>query len=115
MHEMSIAIGIVDIVIESARQDHATHVEQVEIEIGQLTGILPDFVQVCLKAACRGTIAEGASFCIRTIPGKAQCMKCHACFDFPVFMTPCPICGSYTARPVQGSEMKVVSLTINDE
>jgi len=114
MHEMSIAIGIVDIVVESARQDHATHVEQVALEIGQLSGILPDFLQVCTEAAARGTVAEGTNWDIRIIPGRAQCLECHASFDFPAFMTPCPQCGSYTVRPIQGTEMKVVSITIDD-
>ncbi len=114
MHEMSIAMSIVDIVLESAERENAESVERVDIDIGRLSGILPDFVQQCLEAASRGTLAEGASFRIRTIPGKAQCRECQALFDFPAFMTPCPECGSYTVSPIEGTEMKIVSITIND-
>ena len=114
MHEMSIAVSIVDIVIGAALKEKAVKVEQVEIEIGELSGILPDFLNVCLDAASRDTLAEGATFNIRMIRGEAECEQCDALFACPSFMDPCPECGSYEVRTIRGDDMKVVSITIND-
>lgn len=115
MHEMSIAIDIIDMVVETARRENAAQVERIEIEIGQLSGLLPDFIRVCLEAASQNTLAEEASFRIKTIPGRAECKHCHTCFDFPAYMTPCPKCGEYGASPLQGTEIKLVSITFDSD
>lgn len=114
MHEMSIAVSIVDIVIGAAQKEKAAVVEQVEIEIGELSGILPDFLNVCLDAASRDTLAEGTTFNIRMIKGEAECEKCGARFAYSSFMEPCPECGSYEVQAIRGDDMKVVSITVND-
>ncbi|MFE0674566.1 hydrogenase maturation nickel metallochaperone HypA [Streptomyces sp. NPDC058867] len=108
MHEMSLAVAVVDQVETAARTRGATGVTSIELEIGELAGVVPDALAFCFELACAGTVVEGAELITRTIPGTARCDACAELWT--VGMPPrllCPGCGAAADQLVCGRELQI--------
>ena len=110
MHELSIACCIVDLVAEAAL---GRRVERVTIEIGKLSGVVPDAVAFCFPEVARGTPAEAARLEILEIEGRACCEACRSEFPLPDLLAACP-CGSIRFHPVAGEELNLKSIELEE-
>jgi len=115
MHEMSLAISIVELVSEKAQAAGARKVTAIELEVGRLSGLMAEALAFCFEAAARNTLAEGAELLIREIDGRGNCLACDHSFVVGSLLAQCPECGGYAVEIVQGKELKVVSLTVDEE
>ena len=61
MHEMSIAVAIVEQVERAAREHGATAVEAIRLQVGELAGVVPQALEFCFELACAGTVLAGAA------------------------------------------------------
>ncbi|MEU0392189.1 hydrogenase maturation nickel metallochaperone HypA [Streptomyces sp. NPDC006208] len=116
MHEMSIALAVVDQVEEAARSQGATAVRAVRLEVGELAGVVPDALAFSFELACAGTVLEGAELIARSVPGRARCESCAE--DWAVGMPPqlcCPRCGGATAELIAGRELCITAVEWDDE
>jgi len=115
MHEMSLAINIVDLVSAKAQAAGGKRITSVEIEAGKLSGVMIEALLFCFDAASRNTPAEGARPVVREVEGRGSCLACGHLFALDSLLAQCPQCGGYAVETVQGRELKVVSLTIDEE
>ncbi|MEU9589227.1 hydrogenase maturation nickel metallochaperone HypA [Streptomyces sp. NPDC048193] len=76
MHEMSVALSVVDQVERAARSRGAHGVSHVHVDIGELAGVVPDALAFCFELACAGTVLEGCELFARPVPGRASCEPC---------------------------------------
>ncbi len=113
MHEMSIALSIIDVVREEAEKANAVKVNEVEIEIGSVSGVEISALEFSLEVAVKDTFLESASRKIICIPAKAECLDCHHVFEFKTFYEQCPDCGSLKLKILQGKELKIKSINID--
>ena len=114
MHEMSLALSIVEQTREAAAAEGATRVLEVEIEVGSLAGVLADSLRFCLESAGpAGGLAE-ASFKIVETTAAGTCLACGARFAAASFHICCPACDSVDVSLNGGRELKIRSLTIED-
>ena len=113
MHEFSIAMNIVDIASEYARKEEAVTVHEIEIEVGQLAGIVIDALEFSLESAVQGTILEKAKRTIISLPGLVRCTACRHEFESSDFFIECPKCGAGPPEIIQGRELRVKSLIID--
>ena len=58
MHELSIALSIVELAEEEARKADATSISKVEVEIGTMAGIDPDALLFAWDSVIQGTMAR---------------------------------------------------------
>ena len=70
MHELAVTEAVVDAILE--RTGDAA-VSRVLLEIGKLSGVVPDAVRFCFDLCGEGTVVEGASLDIIETPGRARC------------------------------------------
>jgi hydrogenase nickel incorporation protein HypA/HybF len=110
MHELSIACSIVEIVAETAQ---ARKVHRVTVEIGQLSGVMPESVAFWFPEVARGTQAADASLEICEIAALARCEDCGAEFPTPSMLTACP-CGSFRFKRLKGEELNVKSIELEE-
>jgi hydrogenase nickel incorporation protein HypA/HybF len=110
MHELGITRNVVAIVDEAAR---GRHVRRVVLEIGELSGVVPDAVAFCFDVVAQGTSLDGATLDIRHIAGCARCLECNAEFDTPSLLTPCG-CGSRRLVRLRGEELNIKSIEIEE-
>lgn len=109
MHEMSITEGIIEIC-----QEHASgqRVIAVDVEIGQLSSIVPEAVEFCFEACSIGTLLEGAQLNIIRIPGTGRCLECGVVTEVDTLYAPCSTCGSYRLQIISGEEMRVREIEV---
>ena len=94
MHELGYAVEIVKTLEEYKIQESLTHIKSVTIDIGEATGIVPQYLSDCWEAANADTSIKDCVLKINFIRGKARCRECDT--DFLVTDTHgiCPKCGS---------------------
>jgi hydrogenase nickel incorporation protein HypA/HybF len=111
MHEMSITQGIIDIC-----ENHAggRRVLSVDVEIGELSSVVPSAVEFCFEACSLGTLMEGARINIIRIPGSGQCLDCAAITPLAALFGACQQCGGYRVTVVSGEEMRVREIEVDD-
>lgn len=113
MHEMSIILSVIDVVTAYAKEEGAKQISQVELEIGDLAGVMIDSLEFCFEAACTGTIAEGSRLNIIRVPGRGKCLDCHRTFKVETFFAICPHCKGYLIDITQGKDLRVKSIEVD--
>jgi hydrogenase nickel incorporation protein HypA/HybF len=113
MHELGITQSIVDIAARTAREQGATRVRSVTVEIGDLAGVVADAVAFCFEACRQGTLLETAELIIESIPGKAHCTSCGAETPVDQYTFVCPACDAFTLERLQGEELQIREMEID--
>lgn len=112
MHEMSIALSIVDLAVEQAKKAEARKVVEIELDIGTFSGIEVEALDYALEIAVKDTVLEHSRVKINRIGAVSECLKCSHIFDSEGFVHLCPQCGDSKTRIIKGREMQVKSLLI---
>ena len=113
MHELSIAMSIVDLAEEEIEKRGATQVSAVHLKLGLLSGVVKDALLSSYGLACEGTPLEGSRLMIEEVPIVAYCEKCDAPRSVnSVEWFVCPECRAPISRVLQGKELQVVGLEI---
>lgn len=113
MHEMSIAEGILDIALETMKNNDASVIHSVQLDLGLISGVEPDALLFCWDALTKGTPAEKSKIDIHTIPIKGQCLDCDTIFDVQDYKFICPHCESHFVNTIGGRELQVTSIDID--
>ncbi len=69
MHELGITRNIISICSEQA---HSRKVTRVRLEVGLLSGVVPDAIRFCFDVCSQGTLLEGAELEVLEIPVRAN-------------------------------------------
>lgn len=110
MHELSIAMSIVEIAEENINQANLSKVTEIELDVGELSGVVFDALEFAMVEAVKDTVLQNAVRKINRIPGKARCNECGFEFELEDIYTPCPKCASFDNEIIKGKELKVKSL-----
>ncbi|MGA6926345.1 MAG: hydrogenase maturation nickel metallochaperone HypA [Desulfosarcina sp.] len=116
MHEMGIAMEIVDIAKASIPQDmQGAKVRRVNLQVGRLSAIVADSLRFCFDLVVKETPLEGAELAIEEIPVVARCQDCQTQWTVtePVFT--CRNCQSGAIDILSGRELDIKSIEIEDE
>jgi hydrogenase nickel incorporation protein HypA/HybF len=70
MHELSIALSIVDGVTEEAGQHGGGPVRAVHLRLGRLSGIVAEALLFSYEVACEGTALQGSELRIEEVEGN---------------------------------------------
>ncbi len=113
MHEFSIALNIVDIAVETAKTNHAHKINEVEIEIGDVSGVVYEALDLALQSAVKDTMLENSLIHLKRVEAEALCVQCGHIYIPDNLVSECPKCGSVNANVTKGKEMKVISINID--
>lgn len=103
MHELAITESIVAAVRERLPD---TPIRVLWVQIGQLSGVVPDSVRFCFDLVTAGTTLEGARLEIEQPPGRVRCRSCADEFDTNDMIALCR-CGSADMEPLRGTELRI--------
>ncbi len=110
MHELSIATNIVEIAETSAKSENCTVINEIEIEVGEMSGVIVEALEFAMDTATKGTMLAKAKVKISFIPGKAKCNQCQHEFAVKDFADICSVCKSYDFEVLSGKELKVKTI-----
>jgi hydrogenase nickel incorporation protein HypA/HybF len=112
MHELSIALSILDLAAEEAEL-HGGCVCAIRLRLGPLSGVVKEALLSAYELAREGTPLAEAELIIEDAPLTAYCPTCDAeRAPASVFDLRCPICDTPMPKIVHGRELEVVSLEI---
>jgi|SRR5579883_2199631 hydrogenase nickel incorporation protein HypA/HybF len=111
MHELSIAISIVEMAEEEAAQRGA-QVRAVHLKLGKLSGVVKEALLASYEMAAEGTSVAGSRLVIQEIPIRGLCAACNARRALDAISFKCPDCGSPVSEIVEGRELQVCALEI---
>jgi hydrogenase nickel incorporation protein HypA/HybF len=115
MHELSIAMGIVDAALEEA-QRRGVQVSAVHLRLGVLSGVVKDALMFSYEVACQDTPLQGSQLIVEDVPVVVFCPQCHETRTLPsVQLFQCPECGAPTMDVRQGKELEVFALEVQDD
>jgi hydrogenase nickel incorporation protein HypA/HybF len=113
MHELSIALGIVQLAEDEVNKANARQVDTIELEIGAFSGIELDSFDYVWPVAVKNTVLEHSRKEISYIHGLGYCMDCQKEFSMEHLFDPCPSCGNYLKNIIKGRELRVVALEVS--
>jgi hydrogenase nickel incorporation protein HypA/HybF len=114
MHELSIAISIVELAEEEAER-RGVQVDAVHLKLGALSGVVKEALLSCYGMACKNGPLEGSRLVVEEVPVVIFCPSCRAqrpLSSLQLFC--CTECGTPTAEIVEGKELEVVALEIRE-
>lgn len=112
MHELAITEGIIAAAVPEAQKHGAQRILEIRLKIGELSGVLPAYIQECFDVVSEGTIAEGAKLVIERIPVTVRCAECGFEGAIDRKKIRCPECGGVELKIVSGREYYVDSLEV---
>ncbi|MBZ5603750.1 MAG: hydrogenase maturation nickel metallochaperone HypA [Acidobacteriia bacterium] len=114
MHELSIALSIVELAEEEAAE-RSVRVTAVHLKLGRLSGVVRDALLASYEMAAEGTALAGSRLVIEDIPVLGFCPGCNArrTLEGAVWFV-CPVCESPISEIVAGRELEVYALEIRE-
>ena len=115
MHELSVALSILEVAGEEAASRGAGRVAAVHLKVGPLAGVVPAALRSAWPLACDRTPLAGCRLVIEEAPVLARCDACRA--DRPVVSIQdlrCADCGTPASQLVGGRELEVTALEISE-
>lgn len=121
MHEISIAGAIIDSVLDCAKKNEAKKVEEIFIEVGELTALNPDQLKFIFETITKGTVAQDAKYDIHVVKPLISCRKCSYSGNIEFFerlhfflpVIKCPDCGDTDVDIIAGRECCVKKIRIS--
>ena len=114
MHELSIAMGIVEAAMDEAKQ-RDVQVSAVHLRLGALSGVVKDALLFSYEVACQDTPLQGSRLLIEEVPVAVFCPQCRAKRVLESVQSfTCPECGSLTGDVLQGKELEVFALQVEE-
>lgn len=113
MHELSIAMEVLDIVRKEASVHGASAVTMVRLRIGDLSGVETESLSFSFDAVkSEDLMTSEASLVIERVPVSIRCESCDNVFDTAGLLVTCPSCGGYDTRLLAGEELEIVDFEI---
>ncbi|MFG2308028.1 hydrogenase maturation nickel metallochaperone HypA [Streptomyces sp. NPDC048566] len=127
MHELSIAVAVVEQVEAALREEGrdprgaggpdavtGRAVEAVTLRVGELAGVVPEALDFAFALATEGTALAGSRLLVDTVEGRGRCDGCGR--EAPTGMPPvlwCGECGA-TLTLLAGRELDIVRVVLAD-
>jgi len=114
VHELSIAMSIIDIACEEAHRLAAQRVRAVHLKLGQLSGVVRRALESAYEMAVEQSEISGARLVIEEVPVAIYCRRCDG--ERPARSIQemcCATCGEPSYEVVRGRDLEVVRMEID--
>jgi hydrogenase nickel incorporation protein HypA/HybF len=108
MHELGVLVRAVRNVQAVAEQNNVTRVEKIVLEVGEVCGAIPEYLQKEFPLAIlNNPMFEDCELEIKVITAKGKCQKCHKIYWLKQNKGICPFCGSDDFITNRGTELYI--------
>ena len=115
MHELGIVFYIIDDVTRIARDAGATRVSRVTLEVGEVSGVVPELLDSAWTWACaREDAMRGCELACVTTPAESVCEDCGATYGTVEHGRTCPVCGSPHTHLLRGRDVMIRDIAVPD-
>jgi len=115
MHELSIAMSIIEGASREAKNHGGAKVHAVHLKLGPLSGVVKDALLFSYGLACVGTLLEGSQLVVEEVPVVVFCHRCETEKTLDsIQLFRCPGCGTQTPDVVSGRQLELAAIEISD-
>lgn len=107
MHELGVVFEVIRTVLDFAEKNGVTKIEKVVLQIGELSSMIPKYIEACYPAAVDGTIMQDTKLEIEVLPGNVICKGCNKVFNLLVHNGKCPDCENGYWELISGKEFMI--------
>jgi len=115
MHEVGLMQSALELAEEQARLRGAGRIHRITLRIGKLAGVEPEALAFAFHVVTTGTMADGATLGIESVPVVCFCAACRAEFAPEGFVFACPRCGALSQDVRSGQELELTSLEVSGD
>lgn len=113
MHELGIVFHIARKVESVAAENGISRVAKVILEIGEVSTIVPSYLQDCWKWKCtKSDVLKECELAVEMIPAVTFCEDCEQTYGTVEHGKTCPYCGSANTYLVQGNEHEIKEIVV---
>ncbi|MCR5067188.1 MAG: hydrogenase maturation nickel metallochaperone HypA [Erysipelotrichaceae bacterium] len=114
MHELGIVFHVIRQVDEVAEQNEVTQVRKVTLEIGEVSGVIPHYLEECWKWAClnKSRFMKDCQLEIISLKATSFCEDCQKLYDTAANGKQCPHCGGTNTYLVSGNEVSIRNIEV---
>jgi hydrogenase nickel incorporation protein HypA/HybF len=113
MHEMGLMQTCLELACDQARLHGARRIEGITLRVGDLSGAVPEALELAFEVVSPGTVAEGARFLVERVAVICRCAACASDFYPSDVVFECPSCGRLSAEVRQGRELELTNLEVS--
>lgn len=112
MHEMGIVLSFVKTAEDFAARNNAVRVLKVVLQVGEISGIVPQYLHEFYPVVVSGTMLEGSELVIEIIEASVFCRSCGATYNPCLTDMKCPACESEDCDIIDGRVLIVKEIAI---
>jgi hydrogenase nickel incorporation protein HypA/HybF len=112
MHELSLIANLFDILEEKATEQKANKIVHVKLQVGLLSGAVPELLKTSFDIYKKDTMAAEAVLEIEEVPLKYQCQECQTEMIKDDYIIVCDKCGSTNLKVLAGMDMFLLKMDI---
>ncbi len=112
MHEIGIVRQLLRTVSAFAEENDIHEISEVVVDCGELSLVIPDYVEELYPSVVKGSILEPARLTIHVVPGLAECEECDEIFNVVEHKGYCPNCGSFQKTVLSGKEFTIREIVV---
>ncbi len=112
MHELSLTEGILSIVSSEQKKNGFSRVLEINLCIGEYSGVIPACIEDFFPLVAKDTAAEGAKLVMKTLEAEFECADCGFRGKPEKRSSCCPVCGGTAIRMTAGREFYVENLKV---
>ena len=114
MHEIGIVRQLLRTVSDFAAENELNEIREVVVDCGELSLVIPEYVEELYPVVVKGSILENAKLTIHTVPGLAECEDCDEIFNVVEHKGYCPACGSFEKTVLSGQDFGIREIHVPD-
>ena len=107
MHEIGVVRQMLKTVEEFAAENEIDDIVSIVLEIGDLSMIIPKYVEDIYSVIVEGTRFEHTDLVIETVEGQGVCRQCKRAFPIVKNEGYCPRCGKRDADIISGRDFVI--------
>lgn len=104
MHELGVLCQVVKTVENICIEQNLSKVDKITLQVGELSGMVPHYIEECFPAAVYKTSLEGTKLEMEVVEGTVRCNDCGREFNAMKYNLVCPDCKSENLIPLTGRE-----------
>lgn len=115
MHELGVICKVIETVDDICVKENIDFVTQITLEIGELCGIVPLYVENCFPAVTYNKERfKDTKLQIDVVEGLARCKDCGEVFNVVKHESYCPKCNSFEKDVLSGLDFFVKDIIVPD-
>jgi len=112
MHELSIVASLFEILEKKAQEKNAVKITMVKLQVGTLSGVVPELLRSSFDIYKKDTIAAQANLEIEDVPFRILCQQCRSEMNKDDFVFKCDQCGSTDLKTLAGTELLLEKISL---